>query len=119
VDGSDLSEPLERLAQSLAEAMGLLQQTSDPERDRLLGLVGGLIEAVRSVAAVHQSRSNGATLAVGLSDWLHALREPATAITGWVQLMVGMPDEAKRVPAREAIERNVTRLRRLLNQPPA
>ena len=116
-----MSEALDGLAHSLAGVVALLQRAGGAEGGRLIPVIHPALDAFRAAAAGLTARS-AASASPGsetLAVWLHELRAPITAMAGWAQILTTLPDDTRRIPARETIERNVRRLMELLAHPPA
>lgn len=108
---------LERPARALLEAIERASALKDGDRDLVVRELRTALQGIHSAAQALQSRPVASTEA--LAEWSHGLREPLTAVTAWVYMLVPGVDEARRARGRATIERNVRLLLQRLAAPPA
>jgi signal transduction histidine kinase len=108
----------ERLVDVLDQAIAALQQASGVR-------LAALVEQLRTAQAALQAAANPRTAPSGsapdtiaLAEWWHDMRTPAGSIAGWAYLLNQGSNEAVRLRATDAIERNVKQLLEMLAHPP-
>jgi len=116
-----LPEPLDRIALALERAATVVEPLDIAAREEILGQIQAVLARLGATAdtltADMLAAIPGTPDAELLAEWLHALRSPAAAIVGWVQLLsLGHDRDARR--AREGVARNVRTLLVLLAHPP-
>ena len=116
----DLEIPaaLEHPARALLEAIERTPALKDEDRDPVGRQLRAALEGMHAAARTLQRRSDVLS-PEALSLWSHRVREPLTAVTGWVHMLTLDLDEAKRIQGRAAIERNIRRLLEQLATAPA
>jgi len=117
-DEAEVPEALARPARALLEAIERAPALKDEDRDPIVRQLRAALEGLHAAARTLQSRPD-ALSPEALSVWSHRVREPLTAVTGWVHMLTLDLDEAKRVRGRQTIERNVRLLLERLATPPA
>jgi hypothetical protein len=106
---------LARVAETLIDAADWLQDdvALAPLGDRLHALLAGF----RTAAPVLASTPADAA-AAARAEWLHAVREHAQAIVGWVVILRQTHDPRTSQRGAAAVERNTAALEQLVAQPP-
>jgi signal transduction histidine kinase len=116
----DDAQALRKLGAILGHAGGLIAGAGGADAERLLELVRATGAALATAAERQGASAPGrAGDAEAMAGWLHAVRNPVTAMVGWAQLLAQARDEAGRIRAVEAIERNAKLLTDVLLHPPS
>jgi hypothetical protein len=108
-------DPVDDLLQALGHATVRLGRCTDFDPVPVIRLLRTAMEQVRAAAGV----VGISPLPPGLRAWRHDLRTHVAAIAGWAVVLGQRRDEATRLRAIDAIERNAKALAELLADPPA
>lgn len=120
-DRPALPEPLDRLALALERAAAIVEPLDIAQREEILGQIQAVLARLGAtgdvLAADTVAAMPGTPEAELLAEWLHALRAPATAMVGWVELLsLGHDRDAQR--ARAGVAYHSQALLALLAHPP-
>jgi hypothetical protein len=114
----EVPETLDRLGRALADVVALVEQAAGTEH------VAGLIRTAHGALRAATRRLMGPSLGAPADPdtvvtWLHEVSGLVNGIVGWSWVLGRRdPDEATRVRAVEAIERNAKLLMEFLSRPP-